>query len=61
LLSTHHHGIIAIQANLGLCDRNATSTSGKQLPPDLGSNLVMTMVEKEIQESLSLVLGNYVE
>jgi hypothetical protein len=59
LSGIHQHGIVAIKRWPGLFERDASPTTGQELPSNLWGDLIVAMAEKKVQQGFSLVFGNY--
>ena len=59
-LLVHLHRVISIKRRPSLLQRDASPTPRKELSPDLRGNLVMSVAQEEIQQSLSLILCDVV-
>lgn len=59
IFSVDQHGVVAIKRWPGLLGGDTSATSSKQFPPDLGGDLLVAVVQKQVQQSLTLVFGDW--
>lgn len=59
IVSVDQHGVVAIKRWPGLLGGDTSATSGKQFPPDLRGDLLVAVVQKQVQQSLALVFGDW--